>query len=429
MAAVLAGGFSAGIYTTNEPEAVFYIVDHSESRVVLCEGKEQLEKIIVNVKRFTKLKAVVVWGLAGEDSDGFPRKEKGLMIYKWEDFLTLGQGVPDIEVDSRMSLPLPGHCASIIYTSGTTGPPKAAMISHDNITWTANAVGKVVRMDCVDRMVSFLPLSHIAAQLLDIHGAIMWGYCVHFAKPDALKGSLVETLKEVEPTVFFGVPRVWEKIQEKMMEVGKNTKGIKKCIASWAKGKGACMTASKQFGSSTSPPSCYGCANSIVFQAIKKNLGLGKVRVCVTGAAPIARETLEYFGSLNIFIYELFGQSECTGPATVQVDGQWKISSVGPPLPGTVIQIDESTKEIVYTGRHIFMGYLKMQDKTDEAVDERGYLHSGDMGRIDQDGFLYITGRIKELIKTSGRCSEWERDIHPQPHSITSSSLYDFDYT
>jgi long-chain-fatty-acid--CoA ligase ACSBG len=398
MAAILAGGFSAGIYTTNEPEAVYYIVDHSDSKVVVCEGMDQLNKLLVNMRRYTKLQAIVVWGVEEKD---IPKNER-VKVYSWDQFLSVGKDVPVTDLDYRMGLPEPGHCASIIYTSGTTGPPKAAMISHDNITWTSTVVGRVTQMNSEDRLVSFLPLSHIAAQLLDIHGAVVWGYAVHFARPDALKGSLVQTLKEAEPTVFFGVPRVWEKIEEKMMEVGKSTKGLKKLIANWAKAKGRQWTLHSQHGSKVREPSCFGCANAVVFKAIKKNLGLEKARVCVSGAAPISKDTLEYFGSLNIPIYELFGQSECTGPATAQVAGQWKIGTVGPALPGTTIKIDPDTKEIVYTGRHIFMGYLKMRDKTDESIDEDGYLHSGDIGQLDKDGFLTITGRIKELIKTSG---------------------------
>lgn len=403
MGSVLAGGMSAGIYTTNGPDSCSYIVNHSESRVVVCEGKMQLDKFILlsQQNKISSVNALIVWDMSESDVGAI---DCDIPIYSWESFLTLGEknDVTEDMLESRMLASEPGHVASLIYTSGTTGPPKAVMISHDNITWTSSLVGEVLSCGPEDRMVSYLPLSHIAAQTLDIHGAVRYGYAVYFARPDALKGTITQTLTYARPTIFFGVPRVWEKIKEKMQAIGKKVKGPLKKISTWAKSKGTQKMLHDQTGSSHPSPSCFGCANKIVFSKIKKKLGLDATRVCVSAAAPIAKEVIEYFGSIDIQIFELFGQSECTGPCTAQYPGLWKVGTVGPKIPGTILKLAPGNDEIIYTGRHIFMGYMKMQDKTDDAVDKDGYLHSGDVGSIDSDGFLKITGRIKELIITAG---------------------------
>ena len=338
----------------------------------------------------------------------------GVPVYSWDDFLQLGAStIQDSDVDSRASDIKPGNCASLIYTSGTTGPPKAVMISHDNITWTAqNIIDHYMDLNHLDRIVSYLPLSHIAAQLIDVYAALTLGGATYFAQPDALKGSLTVTMKDVKPTFFFGVPRVWEKIQEKMVQMGRETTGIKKTLATWAKSVGAEHSRLGQYGNGGGAPWGYGCANGLILSKIKAALGLDQTKGCFTAAAPIAPETLLYFASLDIPVYEVFGQSECTGPHTVSGPGKWKIGYCGRPLKGTESLVAKGSNELCYRGRHIFMGYMYMPDKTAETIDEEGFLHSGDIGEFDDNndsdipkgpsGFMKITGRIKELIITAG---------------------------
>jgi len=163
-----------------------------------------------------------------------------------------------------------GNCASLIYTSGTTGPPKAVMISHDNITWTSkNIIDHYMDLNHLDRAISYLPLSHIAAQLIDIHAIMGIGGCSYFAQQDALKGSLTLTMRDVKPTFFFGVPRVWEKIHEKMAQMGRDTKGVKKVLSTWAKAMGAEHSRRAQFGNGGGAPCTYSCANALVLNKIK----------------------------------------------------------------------------------------------------------------------------------------------------------------
>lgn len=409
---ILAGCIAAGIYTTNTPEACKYITEHSQAEVVCVEGNKQLQKYVESSQHLPHLKAIAVWG---EPVDAnlkaqFPAHVK---VYSWDEFQSLGDARPDTDVDSRWFQILPGNCASLIYTSGTTGPPKAVMISHDNLTWTSSNIinGGYMDLNHEDRAISYLPLSHIAAQLIDIHCIMMLGGTCYFAQPDALKGSLTTTMKEVRPTFFFGVPRVWEKIQEKMAQMGRESTGIKKHLGTLAKAMGTAKTKRSQFGEDGGAPCGYSCINALVLSQIKKALGLDQTKGCFTAAAPISPDTLWYFGSLDIPVYEVFGQSECTGPHTVSARNQWKIGYCGRPIRGSETKIDRETTELCYRGRHIFMGYMKMPKETAATIDEDGWLHSGDVAEFDNNdhpdvvkpsGFMKITGRIKELIITAG---------------------------
>ncbi len=359
------------------------------------------------------MKAIVIWL---EDPDPKHVSKLKIPVYTWANFLKLGVNITDAQLDKNSSLIKPGNCSTLIYTSGTTGPPKAVMISHDNITWTVsnmvlNYFPEPNPLNTTDKVVSYLPLSHIAAQLIDIHVTMLFGGCTYFCQPDALKGSLTATMRDVKPTVFFGVPRVWEKIQEKMAQMGRATTGIKSYISMWAKSVGRENSRLAQFGNSGGHPFGYGCANSLVFSKIKEALGLDKCRAAFTAAAPISIDTLNYFASLDLPVFEVFGQSECTGPHTVGIHNEWIIGTCGRPMLGTHSKASKENGELCYTGRHVFQGYMYMPDKTAETFDAEGYLKSGDVGEFDEhdkpdvpgpSGFLRITGRIKELIITAG---------------------------
>eukprot|EP00163_Fabomonas_tropica_P027940 TRINITY_DN552_c1_g1_i9.p1 TRINITY_DN552_c1_g1~~TRINITY_DN552_c1_g1_i9.p1 ORF type:complete len:539 (-),score=216.28 TRINITY_DN552_c1_g1_i9:250-1866(-) len=395
MAGIAAGGIAAGIYATNGPEACHYILEHCEASVVFVENEAHCKKILEVRDRLPKLKAIIQWsGTVPEGAD----------VLDWKTFMDSGKDVEDSVLQERMDSQKPGSCCTLIYTSGTTGNPKAVMISHDNVTWTANAITTILGNTHVDITISYLPLSHIAAQMLDLHGPMACGSQVAFAQPDALKGSLGETLKEIRPTAFLGVPRVWEKMQEKMQAIGKKTTGMKKSIATWAKKKGLEAGYAEQKGGSR--PFGFWFANKLVFSKLKTALGLDRCRYQATAAAPITKETLEYFLSLNIPVYEIYGMSECTGPETISLPNAYKTTTCGPAIPGSEMVIDQPDKdgngEIIYRGRHIFMGYMHNEEATAATIDENGFLHSGDVGKVDGNGFLQITGRIKELIITAG---------------------------
>ena len=397
LGAIYAGAIATGIYTTNGPEACHYILEHCAAPVCFVENEAQLAKIVAVRDRLPNLKAIVMW-------KGTVPADSGDSVYTWADFIKLGADVGEDKLKARIEAQDPGHCCSLIYTSGTTGPPKAVMISHDNLTWTANTTNELLGNSSEDHCVSYLPLSHIAAQMLDIHSPIMTGATVHFARPDALKGSLGATLKHVRPTVFLGVPRVWEKMQEKIKSVGAKNTGLKKSIATWSKKKGLEGGYAEQKGKSKGFG--FSIANKLVFSKVKAQIGLDRCRVQATAAAPIAKDTLEFFLSLGVPVFEIYGMSECTGPQTISMPGNYKTGSCGRSIPGTDMKLDDMDKEgngeIIYRGRHVFMGYLKNPEASGATIDELGFLHSGDVGRTDEGGYLTISGRIKELIITAG---------------------------
>lgn len=215
--AIAAGCVAAGIYTSNSPDACKYISEHSNAKVVVCEGLQQLEKYYTISKDLPSLKALVMYG-----PDAIPNdivSKCSIPVYTFESFLALGKDTPSSDLKTRSDSWKPGETCTLIYTSGTTGPPKSVMITNDNITWTVDTMTLASRKSYLDEtevMISYLPLSHIAAQMLDMHVPIKTGMQIYFAQPDALKGSLGKTLLDVRPTIFFGVPRVWEKIYGKV---------------------------------------------------------------------------------------------------------------------------------------------------------------------------------------------------------------------
>lgn len=399
LGAIFAGGLAVGIYTTNSPEACHYVAENCEANIIVAENKHQLHKILKIWDRLPHLKAVVQY--IGELEEGLPPN-----VYTWNQFMEFGKEVPDDVLQQRINDLAPNKCCTLIYTSGTTGNPKGVMLSHDNLLWTAETASRHVNAGekVVEQCISYLPLSHIAAQELDIFMPIYLVGSVWFAQADALKGTLVQTLRDVRPTLFFGVPRVYEKIMEKLKEIGQSVTGIKRKMANWA--KGVALQGNINLEQGRQVPFGWTLANGLVLKKIRAALGMDRCRLAVVGAAPVTMETLRYFQSINIPLFELFGMSECSGPMTVSIPGHVVSGSCGIAMDGTEMKIinedEDGNGELCIRGRHVFMGYLKNEEKTNETLDSEGWLHSGDIGKIDENGQLYITGRIKELIITAG---------------------------
>jgi long-subunit acyl-CoA synthetase (AMP-forming) len=247
-----------------------------------------------------------------------------------------------------------------------------------------------------EQILSYLPLSHIAEQVVSLHGPIAFGLCVSFAESMEKLG---ENLREERPHYFLGVPRVWEKIQERIMAAGAKNPPLKKKIAAWARRQGLAGGYAEQ--QHTGKPLLYGLANALVFKKVRKQLGMDRAKILVTSAAPISRDTLEFFLSLGLPICEVYGMSECTGPATASLPDKYHTGKAGFCLPGAELKI-ASDGEVCMRGRHVFLGYHKDPAATSETIDREGWLHSGDIGNIDAEGFLQITDRKKDLIITAG---------------------------
>ncbi|XP_058264958.1 long-chain-fatty-acid--CoA ligase ACSBG1 [Hemibagrus wyckioides] len=395
--AVFAGGIMTGIYTTNSPEACHYVAHDSRANIIVVENQKQLDKVLQIKDKLPHLKAIVQYSE--------PIVEKLPNLYSWEEFMSLGQEIPDKILDDIISSQKANQCCVLIYTSGTTGMPKGVMLSHDNITWTAHHVSRAGDMQPAEikqeSIVSYLPLSHIAAQMYDLWTGIQWGELVYFAQPDALKGSLIETLKETNPSSHMGVPRVWEKIMEKIQEAVSHCAYIKKKLLTWAMSVGLAANQRDEEKSLL-----FSLADMLVLEKLRVGLGFSHCEKFFSGAAPLGNDTIQFFLGLNIRLYEAYGMSETSGPHFMSGPKVHKRSSCGKVVPGCrykLVNVDtDGTGEVCFWGRNVFMGYLNMEDKTKEILDEDGWLHSGDLGKTDEDDFLYITGRIKELIITAG---------------------------
>ena len=444
MGCIFAGGKVAGIYPSDTTEQVQFKSFHSNASVALVEGQSELAKFSEVIDQLPYLKAVVVWAcVPGAD---LRRKDGSVCrVYAFDDFLKLGGEVADAALETRIAQVRSTHCCALIYTSGTTGKPKAVMISHDNLMYQASAVlplcGGVGASAEEERILSYLPLSHVAGMMVDaifplVCTAFSKGWMsVNFARVYDLKiGTIGQRLGVVRPTMFIGVPRVWEKIMEKLQAVGASATGLKKSLATTAKAKGLQASLNQQLGGSGKVPFLYGVYGKLL-AVIKTKLGLDQCKFAFAGAAHMTKDVLSYFGSLGINVNEVYGMSESTGAVTWSTDAAHQWGTVGFEMPGTEVkcfklgapgQLKECPRaadimhpteaeqgELCFRGRNIMMGYLsnpklgdkhveEIRKKNAEAIDAEGWLHSGDKGAVGKNGMVRITGRYKELIIGAG---------------------------
>ena len=391
IATMLLGGAPAGIYTTCSPTEVAYIVNHAEAKVIVVENEEQLDKIRAEKTNLPKLKFVVLMRGTAKPAEEW--------VLTWDEFLAQADGTPEKVVDEAVQKLDPDGIATLIYTSGTTGPPKGVMLSHENIAWTSKIAEGLVSLRSDDCSLSYLPLSHIAEQMFSIHGPITAGCAVYFAESI---DKVPDNVKEVQPTVFFGVPRIWEKFFAGVNNKLAEATGVKAKLVNWAQSVGQRAIEVKNRGQVPSGVLAveYALANKLIFSKLKPALGLGRARVCVSGAAPIAPEILEFFAGLDIVVHEVYGQSEDCGPTSFNLPGRTRYGTVGPAVPGVEVKIADDG-EICVRGKNVFKGYYKDKETTDETLKD-GWLHSGDLGSFDSEGFLSITGRKKDIIITAG---------------------------
>ncbi len=390
LAAMSVGAYAAGVYTTCSAEEVQYIVDHAEASVILVENKEQAEKIASQRKNLPHLKQVVAMIGAGDLGDD---------VMSWQDFMAKGEDVEDATFDKAVEALEPDGLATLIYTSGTTGPPKGVMLTHENLAWTAAQLASTMDSREGDCVLSFLPLSHIAEQMVTIHGPITFGGAAYYAES---MEAVPANLKEVQPTIFFAVPRLWEKFHAKLADKLGQATGAKVHLLKWV--RSVCTQVSELKNRGQELPFAlevqYKLADKLVLSKLKPALGLSRARFCVSGAAPISKEILDFFASLDVIIHEVYGQSEGTGPTTLNLNGRTRFGSVGPAIPGVEVKIAEDG-EIMVQGKNICAGYFKEPKATAETFED-GWMHSGDLGEFDAQGFLSITGRKKDIIITAG---------------------------
>ena len=400
------GGATAPVYATNSPEQVAYIVGHSDSKVACVENTEQLEKILKMRSELPNLTKVVVF----EGYDGSADKE---LVLSWDDFLALANDVDDKIYDDTTGSIKPEDLATFVYTSGTTGPPKAVMLSHANIWWTATHSEQHIPIGEADgaRALSYLPLSHIAERMISHLLQIYYGTQTWFGGGVP---TLIEDLQECKPTYFFAVPRVWEKfyagVTSKMAAADPDDRKVKiakKAIAAGRQVTELEQEAVKRGGKLTDAKIPLGLKlqhsvlDKLALSKVRAAFGLEECSLALSAAAPLAAELIWFFHSVGIKVCEGYGQSEDNGPTTWNPPDAILIGSVGSALPGLEVKIAEDG-EVLARGGNVMQGYYKNEKATTETVDSDGWLHSGDVGEFNEHGYLKITDRKKDLIITAG---------------------------
>jgi long-chain acyl-CoA synthetase len=386
------GAISVGVYPTSPAAEVEYLLAHSESVVLIAEDEEQADKALAVREKIPSVRKVVV-----KDPRGLDMSDPWLMTL--DELEELGRGQLDEWARSVAALD-PDECAIIVYTSGTTGPPKGAMLSHANLMAAARSAAQVYDTSERDEILSYLPLCHIAERIISVINGVYLGTVVNFGESTE---TFAQDLAEVQPTFFVGVPRVWEKllalIQIKMSDAGWLKR---RNYDLWMRVGGRIARRRWKGGRLTGLDAVlYFLGWVMLYRSLRAKLGLSRVRGAVSGAAPIAPQVLEFFWAMGVPIREVYGQTENTAQGTLIPADDVRIGMVGVPLPGAEIRIAEDG-EILTRGPGTFLGYFKNPEATAETIDEDGWLHTGDIGELDADGFLRITDRKKDIIITAG---------------------------
>ncbi len=387
----------APVYLTMSAAQAAYVLGHSESRIAIVENAAILERLLTVREQLPNLRQVIVIeGLSRPSEDGFS--------VPWAEALRLGDEAlldPTIaaEVERRIASVSPDDVATLIYTSGTTGPPKAVILTHANFVSIGASLNTIVAGGPDQRVLSYLPLAHIAERLVSEYRSYMYGNPTYFL--DGIP-NLAKRLAEVRPTQFFGVPRVWEKMAQSIKNKIAEAPMARRRLALWALGVGERVYRDQAAGRRSGAwlGLRHRLADRLVLAKIRRAVGLDEANVLVSGAAPIAPEVLVFFRSLGLEICEVYGQTEDCAVSTLNLPGRSRVGTVGMPPPGVEIGFADDG-EVLVRGGQVFTGYYKDAKATQETLID-GWLHTGDVGELDQDGYLRITDRKKDLIITAG---------------------------
>ena len=390
------GAATTGVYATNAWQQVEYVIENSEAKFFFVENEEQLDKWLRFKDKVPKLKKVIVW-----DTEGL-RQFKDPMVMTFEELVESGSKVaadnPEM-LTKRIAEIEPDDLSVLIYTSGTTGPPKGAMLTHRNCIWMGHAITTDNPMTTRDEVMSFLPLCHIFEQLFTVLGHITCGHIVNFVES---METVVENMMEISPTVGYAVPRIWEKYFSAIQIRMSDATLFKRLVFNLALKIGK-ERARLKMNFNPVPiylEAAYQLAYWAVFRKLRERMGFDRIRVAISGAAPIAPEILRFYQSIGVNLIEAYGQTEGTGATTLSRIGRVKFGAVGQPLTGIELKIADDG-EILVKSPGVFKGYFKNPKATAETIVD-GWMHSGDVGEIDEDGFLKITDRKKDIIVTAG---------------------------
>ena len=397
MGILCAGGVSSGIYPTDSAAQVEYLLNDSRTRVIFVEDEEQLDKALACRSRCPALERIVVFDMEGLSGFSDP------MVLSLAEFTALGrnhaqgrEALWDEMIASRSANDL----AVLVYTSGTTGPPKGAMHANRSVVHQMRYANDFVPASENEERLVFLPLCHVAERVGGYYISLALGSVMNFAESPE---TVPDNLREVQPTVFLAVPRIWEKFYSSVTIALKDATAFQNWMYRQALGIGNRMTDCRLEG--RAPPLWLRLANRaaywLVFRNIRRMIGLDRCRIAFTGAAPIAPDLIRWYLALGLDMREVYGQTENCGVATMMPFDGIKLGSVGKAVPWGEVKLSPQG-EILIKGDFLFQGYLNQPEKTAETIDAAGWLHTGDVGALDNEGFVKITDRMKDIIITSG---------------------------
>jgi len=383
------GACTVGIYQSNLPKDCEYIINHSDAVIIFAEDEIQLNKLLGIRKNIPNVRNVVLFKGNYEKDD---------WAISFEEFLNIGKDIPDNDFKKRLNDVTPLNPAGIVYTSGTTGVPKGAVLTHDNITFTAQSVYLSTNILDGDEVFLFLPLAHVFARTC-VYATILVGCPTTITRS---MDTIIEDIKIARPHWFASVPRIYEKVYSKVVSGAEAKGGLALNIFRWACKVGNEVSDCKQAGKSIPAITAlqYKIASKLVFSKIQAALG-GRVRWCISGAAPLNPTIAKFFHAAGILVLEGIGMTENTSFTNLNRYNNFRFGWVGQPGPGIEQKISKEG-EVMYRGRNVMKEYYKMPEDTAKTITEEGWQYTGDLGEIDSENFLKITGRKKDLIITSG---------------------------
>ncbi len=386
---------AVGVYPTSPAAECEYLLGHSETVVLFAEDEEQVDKALAVRGSLPRLRHIVVF-----DARGVREIDDDPMLLRYDELLALGREHGGLASwRERVAEVGPEDVAIIVYTSGTTGPPKGAQLCQRNLVSAIATYRQLYGVSRHDEVLSYLPLCHIAERLVSVVNALGAGYVVNFGEGGE---SFTTDLQEVQPTFLLGVPRVWEKMLAGVTLRVDDASRLKRAVYRFWLAQGRKVAQHRwegRFGAVDRVR--YAIGWLVLYRPLRAKLGLGRIRVALSGAAPIAPQVLEYFWSIGVPVREGYGQTENTAQATGMPADDIRLGTVGRAIPGVEIRIADDG-EILTRSDGVFVGYLNNAEATAETIDADGWLHTGDVGTLDADGFLTITDRKKDIIITAG---------------------------
>jgi len=416
LALLSAGGVANGIYPTDSAGQVEYLCADSDTRVLFVEDEEQLDKVLAVRERLPRLGRIIVFDMEGLHH---LQDEQVMSLAALRELGRAHDAAHPGEFDRRVAARGPDDLAILVYTSGTTGKPKGAMQSHRGLVYSVRLINRQLPQADTDERMCFLPLCHIAERVLGAYSAIYSGAVLNFVEnPETVP----ENVREIAPTIMLAVPRVWEKFHSSVLIGVKEASRLQQLAYGWSIGVGERVATRVLAGEPVSwaLKAAFVAARWLVLGNVRKMIGIDRARLLLTGAAPISPEVIRWYLALGLPMIEGWAQTESGGLGTLNRPDTIRPGTIGRAAEGVEVKVDAQTGELLIRGPNVFMGYLNQPEKTAETIDADGWLHTGDVGSIDAEGFFRITDRMKDIIITAGgknvTPSEWENELKFSPY-------------